>query len=180
MTLGAPAIALLVGRRRCLRDCVRWLLGRRHERLSYFCDDGGLIGLVVRSGAQLIARNIQDSDELFAFALESQVGPGNGDLARADAEKTAEVDDSRLYASAAVSEQIDNPADILLVAAADLDAKHAFHIPPLDGWSVSARALYESTLKDGTARARLCKCKGPLSGGRIDRQVVGEHVEIWT
>ena len=154
----AFAQGLLFWRRRRLGVVMRRLLRRWHDRFCHLRHDGGLVRFVVWSRAQLIARDIQGRDELLAFGLEAEIGLGYGYLARADPQEAAELDHRRHHATAGVGEQIDDPADVLFVAAANLDAKDTSDVLQLSA-CLGATALTHIVFIDGVACAGLRRCR---------------------
>ena len=54
--------------------------------------------------------------------LEAQIRPGDGDLTGANTEKTAELYHGCFHVTARIGKQVDDPTNILFVAAADLNA----------------------------------------------------------
>ena len=128
--------------------------------------DSGPVGLVVWSCAQLIARNVQDRNEVLAVRLEAQRRPGDGDLAGADAEKSPELDHRRLHAAAAVGKKIYDSAYVLLVAAAHLDAEDAFAVAELEA-GVARMSLADAIFVRARLRLRgTCLRRGGMSQKR--------------
>src|SRR5215471_15757294 len=84
-----------------------------------------LVRLVFGGKPQLIAAQVHDHDGTLAIVLEAQRRPLNGDLARADPQEPAELDDGRLHAALPVGQDVDDPAPILLDPGADLPAEDA-------------------------------------------------------
>src|SRR4029077_7084053 len=115
-------------------------------------------------------RDIQGRDELLAFGLEAEIGPGNGYLARADPQEAADLAPRRNHPTAGVGEQIDDPADVLFVAAANLDAKDAPDVLELNA-GFSATALTE--IVDSVACAGLRRFRSCFGSSRRGQQCCG-------
>src|SRR4029453_8080213 len=95
-------------------------LARRHkheDRLSF---------LVFWRGLHLVACQLEDDAvALLGRGHEVQCGPGHGDLAAADAQKSAEVEDGGAPRARAVDQHVDDASHVLVRRAAYLAAEDA-------------------------------------------------------
>ena len=107
----------------CCYSRQRFELAERAE------DDHRLAVLVFGRGFDLVAGQFE-RDPLAGFAglRKMQRVPVDRDLAAADAEEAAEIDDGGAHLAGAVDQHIDDPAHILVGGAAHLAAENAFDL----------------------------------------------------
>ena len=92
-------------------------------------DDHGLALLVFRRGFHLVAGEFErDRAPRLARRREMQRIPVDRDLAAADAEEAAEIDDGGAHLTGAVDQHVDDPAHILVGGAAHLAAENALDL----------------------------------------------------
>src|SRR5262245_32950325 len=96
-------------------------LARGHGALGARCADHHhrLAPLVFRRQSHLVAGEVQGDRPGLSCRGEIQRTPVDGDLARADAEKPAEVDDGRVNLAVAAHDDVHDPAHVLVGAAAN-------------------------------------------------------------
>src|SRR5580704_8192082 len=113
-------------------------------------DDGRLALLVFRGGLNLVAREFEDDAiALAGCGNEMQRLPVDGDLAIANAEKPAEVDDGGAHPAFAIDQYVDDPPHILVRQAAHVPAENALHFlgfEDCDGWRWSRVGLGRGAL----------------------------------
>src|SRR5580704_13034058 len=121
-------------------------------------DDGRLALLVFRGGLHLIAREFEDDAvPLAGCGNEMQRLPVDGDLAIADAEKPAEVDDGGAHPAFAIDQYVDDPSHILVRQAAHIPAENALRFLGFedgDGWRCSTVGLGRSANGDQHRRQK--------------------------
>src|SRR5579883_756626 len=103
------------------RSVIQWVLARC-QRLGLARrtqDDNRLAFLVLRRGFELVARQVERDAFGLARRREMQRGPIDGDLAAADAQKAAEVDDRGAGRAGLVDDHVDNAAHGLALGAGD-------------------------------------------------------------
>src|SRR6185436_1743029 len=99
-------------------------IGRQRGRGTQ--NDNGALALVFRWSLHLFARQVDDDDIALSFVrFEVQGVPVDGNLAAADTEEPAEVDDGGTGTAGPVDHDIDQPAHIFVRLAANLLAKNA-------------------------------------------------------
>src|SRR5690242_20213220 len=92
-------------------------------------DDDRLALLVFGSGLDLFAAKLEGDAVLLArLRHEMKRFPGHGDLAAADAEEAAEVDDGGARLALAVDDHVDDAAHALVAHAAHLATHDALHL----------------------------------------------------
>src|SRR6185312_13733524 len=102
------------------------LFGQGLELAERAEDDDGLALPVFGRGLDLIAGQVE-GDPLpgFAWLRKMQRIPIHCDLATADPEKAAEIDDRRPYLAGPVDQHVDHPAHVLVGGAAHIAAEDA-------------------------------------------------------
>src|ERR1700689_443406 len=135
------------------RPSERWS-SRRNERSNaaalrlraWAADhDDRLRRLVDRRHPQLIFRQIDD-DRARLLGVEMQRAPVNGDLAGADTQKTAKIDDRGSDLASAINEDVDNAPHVVARGAKRFNAENALELLPVDNRGRNAGLLFLGVL----------------------------------
>ena len=117
-----------------LQHCCKIIRRQRLELAERAKHDDGLAILIFGRGFDLVAGQFE-GDRLFGLAgrRKMQRVPIHRDLAAADAEKAAEVDDGGADLAAAVDQHVDDAAHILVGWAAHFAAENALDLVLVEG-----------------------------------------------
>src|SRR5262249_20983801 len=104
--------------------------GQRLQTARRAQHDDGLLVLVFRRRLPLIARQVERHHVGIAVGWGKVQGiPVDRDLATADAEESAEIDDSRAHLTGPVDDDVDNAPHVLVSAAVHDPAHDALRLP---------------------------------------------------